>query len=261
MPSLHVFVFFRLGLNGTGKCNHIGGLLFAITDFHEKGLHQQTDKVSCTSKLNGWIVPRNLTVKPKPIADIKVKKIQYGKQTCDRPNVNTFDPRAPQDESLNMYQLNKMYDNLKEHAPNSDFFLYHDPPPDTDVEPHIMDYMESENVGLNISLQDSASEKLLNCASNKLQKGTILPISLVQRNIAIHNSVEVDEAFITKFVEPVIEIESINDSQIECVEKLTKGQSENVTWKKLHKYKASSSNFGKMIKCSKNPDGLLKHVL
>lgn len=28
--------------------------------------------------------------------------------------------------------------------------------------------------------------------------------------------------------------------------------------KKLHRYKATTSNFGKTIKCSRNPDGLLK---
>ncbi|XP_021365779.1 uncharacterized protein LOC110458423 isoform X2 [Mizuhopecten yessoensis] len=57
----------RLGMNGHGKCNHIGGVLFAVNSVYANGLHSNTAKVSCTSKLNGWIVPRNLTVPPKPV--------------------------------------------------------------------------------------------------------------------------------------------------------------------------------------------------
>lgn len=48
--------------------------------------------------------------------------------------------------------------------------------------------------------------------------------------------------------------------QIEQVEHLTKGQADNVLRTKLHRYKATSSNFGKIMKCSRNPDGLLKSM-
>ncbi|CAC5418389.1 unnamed protein product [Mytilus coruscus] len=137
------------GIKRAGKCNHLGGLLFALNDFHEKGLHQRTERVSCTSKLNGWIVPRNLTVKPKPLKEIKVKK-------------------------------------------------------------------------------------------------------------EIDDKIEVDKNFIDKFVTSVIENEKNSDDEIKHTEKITRGQSENIFWKKIHQFKATTSNFGRIIKCSKNPDGLLK---
>lgn len=85
------------------------------------------EKVYCTSKLNGWIVPRKITVKPKPLGDIKVKKVQFGKHNPAKPTVITYDPRAPQDTTLNTYALYKLYDNLQEHTPNSALFSYHDP--------------------------------------------------------------------------------------------------------------------------------------
>lgn len=69
---------------------------------------------------------------------------------------------------------------------------------------------------------------------------------------------EVDENFIDKFVTSVIENEKISDCVINHTEKITRGQSENKFWKKLHQFKATTSNFGRIIKCSKNPDGLLK---
>lgn len=42
--------------------------------FMRRDYTKEQKKVSCTAKLNGWIVPRNLTVKAKPLKDIKVKK-------------------------------------------------------------------------------------------------------------------------------------------------------------------------------------------
>ena len=44
-----------------------------------------------------------LTVKPKPLTEIKVKKVQFGKKASDRPTVNLYDPCAPQDRTLDTY--------------------------------------------------------------------------------------------------------------------------------------------------------------
>ena len=41
-----------LGLQGKGKCNHIGGVLFAVEDFIERGLQNHPEPLTCTSRLS-----------------------------------------------------------------------------------------------------------------------------------------------------------------------------------------------------------------
>lgn len=64
------YFFFNLRIGCCGQCNHVGGLLFSINRFIAHGLHANQENISCTSKINGWIVPRNLAVKPKAISEI-----------------------------------------------------------------------------------------------------------------------------------------------------------------------------------------------
>ncbi|CAC5397935.1 unnamed protein product [Mytilus coruscus] len=53
---------------------------------------------------------------------------------------------------------------------------------------------------------------------------------------------------------------TLSDEQIQQVEQLTKGQSDNSFLKQIQRFKATASTFGKIIKCSRNPDGLLKAI-
>ncbi|XP_069109720.1 uncharacterized protein [Argopecten irradians] len=246
-----------LGVNGAGKCNHIGGLLFAINHFHDQGLQNHPQKVSCTSKLNGWIVPRNLTVKPKPVKDIQIKKFKFGKTEKDRPNVTEFDPRAPQDRSVNNHAITNLFENLKEYAPKSAFFLYHNEPAVNDVEPAFLDTLDSVNIALNTSVVFSSFDNIIDHKENYPP----FNLPLVEINTNISDDVVVDEHFLKDYVEPIIACEAISDQDISQIESETREQSNSQYWKKLHKYKMTSSNFGKFVKCGKNPDGILKSVL
>ncbi|CAC5399571.1 unnamed protein product [Mytilus coruscus] len=71
------------------------------------------------------------------------------------------------------------------------------------------------------------------------------------------DDIEIDQSFIAKFVKHTTD-HTLSDEQILQVEQLTKGQSDNSFWKQIHRFKATSSNFGKIIKCSRNPDFLFK---
>lgn len=124
------------------------------------GLHTRPEKVSCTSKLNGWVVPRNLTIKPKPIKDINVSKIQFGSDTRrQRDNQNSlYDPRAPQHRSLNHFAQNILYEKLSECAPLSGFFLFHEKPESSgDGQIEFTDTVESVIVSENAIVETTAS--------------------------------------------------------------------------------------------------------
>ena len=83
-------------LRGKGKCNHIGGVLFAIEDFIRRGLQNNSEPLTCTSRLSVWVVPRNQSVAAKPIDKVLIRKIRFGKKNIrTQPKIIKFDPRAP----------------------------------------------------------------------------------------------------------------------------------------------------------------------
>ena len=87
-----------LGLNGKGKCNHVGGVSFAAEDFTRRGLGLQkhAEPLTCTSRLSVWVVPRNQSVAAKPLDQVLIRKIRFGKKNiCLQPKIIKFDPRAP----------------------------------------------------------------------------------------------------------------------------------------------------------------------
>ena len=59
-----------LSVFGLGKCNHVAAVLFAVEDFHQKGLAALPQPISCTSRLSQWVVPRTSKVDPKPLTSI-----------------------------------------------------------------------------------------------------------------------------------------------------------------------------------------------
>ena len=65
-----------LGLQGKGKCNHVGGVLFAIEDFSRRGLQQNPEPLTCTSRLSVWVVPRNQSVAAKPLDKVLMRKLE-----------------------------------------------------------------------------------------------------------------------------------------------------------------------------------------
>ena len=69
-----------LGLQGKGKCNHVGGVLFAVDDFTRRGLQKNPEPLTCTSRLSVWVVPRNQSVAAKPLDKVLIRKIRFGKK-------------------------------------------------------------------------------------------------------------------------------------------------------------------------------------
>ena len=84
-----------LGLWGKGKYNHIGGVLFAIEDFIRRGLQNNSEPLTCTSRLSEWVVPRIQSVAAKPIDKVLIRKIRFGKKMRTWPKIIKFDPTAP----------------------------------------------------------------------------------------------------------------------------------------------------------------------
>ena len=96
------------GLNGKGKCNHVGGVLFAIEDFIRCGLQNNPEPLTCTSRLSVWVVPRNQNVATKPLDKVVICKIRT------------------QPKIIRKEGFKALCENLQNCLHSSSFFLFHD---------------------------------------------------------------------------------------------------------------------------------------
>lgn len=104
-----------LELHGYGKCNHVGGVLFAIEDFIRRGLQNNPEPLTCTSRLSLWVVPRNQSVGAKPLDKVLIRKIQFGKKNIrTQPKIINFDPRAPHQRTRDEEGFKKFCENLQD---------------------------------------------------------------------------------------------------------------------------------------------------
>lgn len=79
------------GLAGT--CNHIAGLLYALEEFVQLGLREES-KLPCTSKLLVWNRLRGRKLPPSHVVEVAAVKEEFGK--CKRRKVRPmFDPILP----------------------------------------------------------------------------------------------------------------------------------------------------------------------
>lgn len=245
------------GEKGKGKCNHVGSVLFCVEDFTQKGFHKETEVVTCTSKLNGWIVPRNLNVEPTPVKHLKIKKEVHGKKG-DAASITEYDPRAPNQREVDMHALSRLYADLEDACPRSGFFLFHETA-NLKITDDDIAYCEEVVVETSVHMveqEKSASEveSLLTKASQFLSLKTDF-ISNASRQVTgnIKNDVrlymENEQAFIRE-----------NDEILVAIEKCTKEQADSKLWVELHKYTITASNFGRIVKC-KSPQSALNSLL
>jgi len=116
-----------LGSHGKGKCNHVGGVLFALEDFTRRGLQNHPEPLSCTSRLSVWVVPRNQSIAAKPLDQILIRKIRFRKKNiCIKPKVIKCNSRPPQQRKIDEERFKSFSENLQNCLPSSSFFLFHD---------------------------------------------------------------------------------------------------------------------------------------
>ncbi|VDH90368.1 Hypothetical predicted protein [Mytilus galloprovincialis] len=110
---------------------------------------------------------------------------------------------------------------------------------------------------MNTSVSATVYFEAFKCTEKAVVPPKTLPIYLTQVDNEIQDDIEIDQSFIAKFVKHTTD-HTLSDKQIRQLEQLTKGQSDNSFRKQIHILKATASDFGKIINCSRNSDSLLK---
>lgn len=216
-----------LGLQGRGKCNHIGGVLFAVEDFTRKGLQKNPEPLTCTSRLSVWVVPRNQSVAAKPLDKVLIRKIRFGKKNIiSSPKLIKFDPRQPDKRDINEESFNKLCSNLQNCLPSSSFFLFHD--------------IKS------------------NCAENS---PSLLNEQEDQMDMPFSDDYDIATQRFRHIVDDYVSNMTITDLEIMDTEKLTRGQNKNKLWFEKRKTVLTASNFGNAVKTKVEPSKKLKSIL
>ena len=231
---------FRRGVNGLGHCNHVGGILFAIEDFCRRGLKEHEEPVSCTSRLCSWNAPRNVQVDPKPVDNIVITKYRFGKETDKCAKVSKFDPRAPADRGVNQEALSQLSAELSNCLQSSCYFLFHDVSPQPTAD---------ENVEI-----DCICETVPENAPDIVTDNEIT-------DLPFNDDYDISSSHFQSMMDCFADTQSILNVDIETVERLTRGQSNNEVWRQLKRDKLTASNFYNAAVRRKEPDKLLRNIM
>ena len=217
-----------LGLQGKGKCNHVGGVLFAIEDFSRRGLQQNPEPLTCTSRLSVWVVPRNQSVAAKPLDKVLIRKIRFGKKNIrTQAKIIKFDPRAPQQRTRDPESFKTLCNELQNCLPSSSFFLFHD--------------IKSKCSGTDSTCSEIVTED--------------------QNAIPFTDSYDIATNRFKEIVDEHVSSWTISEEEIKETERSTRGQSQNPIWFEKRKSMLTASNFGKAAKTKVEPSNKLKAMV
>ena len=74
-----------------------------------------------------WVVPRNQSVAAKPLDQILIQKIRFGKKNIHfKPKLIKFDPKPPQQRNRDEGRFKTLSESLQNCLPSCSFFLFHD---------------------------------------------------------------------------------------------------------------------------------------
>jgi len=213
-----------LGLNGKGKCNHVGGVLFAIEDFIRRGLQNNPEPLTCMSRLSVWVVPRNQSVAAKPLDKVLICKIRFGKKNIrTQPKIIRFDPRALQHRTRDEEGFKALCENLQNCLHSSSFFLFHD--------------LKSK------------------CASVQ-SSSTLHEGEDGQDPTPFTDNYDIATERFKSIVDEHVSNMTITEEEILETERLTRGQNKNKHWFDKRKQLLTASNFGKASKTKVEPSDL-----
>ncbi|CAH1265988.1 GTF3C1 [Branchiostoma lanceolatum] len=264
---------FRTCPGGLGKCNHIGGLLFAIEAFNKTDLKEQPTPVSCTSKSSTWNVPRNDKVEAQPITGVRLGKIRYGKETKFL-QTSHYDPRAPHQREVDVTALAIFKKTLQADQPESMFHLYGEgcsgnPPPsdacqgesgDASRSPTPSDACQGES--------GDASRSPTPSDACRAESGDARPAPTDPSDhdshlpdLPFNDHYDFSTRSFIHMMDTYMKTAKLTKEEQINIEEETRGQSSSTAWKEKRKEKLTASNFKSAITCTVEPSNKIKAML
>lgn len=212
-----------------GRCNHVTATMFALDEYCKQRTKTESDPsdLSCTSKPCKWNVPRKRKGNVMPIANIKFAKHDYSKSKKKRRSFTSpqHDVRALNQRKWPDDKVKDMFNRLKEYQEKS-----------------------KKVIGwLHILPQEVPAEKTAkeNDLLSPIKEHPVSATTIKQRCQQVQRKVNLSET-------------EIND-----VERLTRGQSDNIAWYSERRVRITASKCHRVaaMKESTSPSKAVKEIL
>eukprot|EP00795_Rhopilema_esculentum_P003488 gene3488-1870_t len=204
-----------VGLGGFGKCNHVGGVLFALEDFNRKGYQECPEPVSCTSTLSAWNVPSSTKVVPLPIDEMIIAKIRFASD-------KEVDARSLEDLKLKLAACN----------PNSCFFSFHDAPTELTVDEEMIYHEVVPSLDSPFGKSNVQLKQLFDVQSN------------AQDSKPFNDFYDISCQNFKEMMDIYCENNSLlSEEEILTIERMTIGQSLSQNWIEQRMYRITASRF------------------
>ena len=166
----------------------------------------------------------------------RITKYRFGNETDKCAKVSKFDPRAPADRAVNHEALSQLSAELSNCFQSSCYFLFHD-----------------------VSPQPPADENVqIDCIRETVPKNAPdIVTDNVIKDLPFNDDYDVSSFLFKSMMHCFADTQSISNVDIETVERLTRGQSNNEVWRQLKRDKLTASNFYNAAVRRKEPDKLL----
>ena len=215
-----------------GRCNHVTATMFALDEYCKKRAKTESDPsdVSCTSKPCKWNVPRKRKGNVVPVANIQFAKHDYSKSKKKRKSSITpqHDVRAPNQRKWPEDKVKNMFSRLKEYQEKS-----------------------KKAVGwLHILPQEVLADQ-----SSKTSKENDLLCPIKEHPVSATT--------IKKRCQQVQDRLTLSETEINDIEKLTRGQSDNSAWYTERKVRITASKCYRVaaMKESTSPTKAVREIL
>ncbi|XP_070545952.1 uncharacterized protein [Ptychodera flava] len=240
---------------GLGEaCSHLGALLFALEDFVSKGLNILPVDKTCTDVLCMWNKPSSLKVKPRPITEIDMRKIEYGKKITNRPkkNADSYDCRTASHRLVNKDDLQTLYQTMSKVNSSSCWVKFYDEDNILKQNDKVVSSSECGNTGTSsVEVEGEIEEQP--------------SVSLQDENTKTYDdSFNLEGSEFREVCQKHFDgIGPLTTEEVSRIELKTRNQSESLEWMKQRKGRITASIVGEICKRRKTipPDALLKRIL
>ena len=172
--------------------------------------------------------------------NIVITKYRFGKKTDQCAKASLYDPRAPADRRLNPEALSQLSAELSNCLQSSCYFLFH-----------------------NVSPQPTADENVqIDCICETVPENA--PDIVTENDITdlpFSEDYDISSSHFKSMMDYYADTESVSDVDIEKVERVTRGQSNNEVWRQLKRDKLTASNFHDAAVRRKEPDKFLRNIM
>lgn len=189
------------------------------TAIRRRGLREHNKVVSCTRICSG-MSPTLSKFNPSRWMILCLKRYRLGKESNSIPKIRMYDQRTPSDHTVIDEPLKTLCESKRSSVERSSYYLFHKIK---------TSYPQSSNVEI-----DSYCEAIPEVTE-------VLPPDLEDPHLPFNDDYDIKSSSFKSMVD--LYVETITETEIQKIERITNGQSNNEAWRALKQNKLTASTF------------------